>query len=196
MPSCRVVLLSPEAILATPSIDCSSATTSYGLLALLFTAVHREKWNTILRMMLSPSMSDVQTCPWLHSDACVFVAWDLETTGSDPLQHEIVQIAAVSNRGSFTSLVRPRRGCVTPGAKGVHGIGDEQLRTAPIFPNALKDFLSFISEQVLQLDSCAEKVHLIIVGHNSWVFDEVFLTAEIVRSGEGRGGNLYSMTWN
>ena len=81
--------------------------------------------------------------PWLRSDACVFAAWDLETSGPDPLQHEIVQIAAVSVAGNFKSLLRPRRGDVTARARELHGLGDEQLRAAPTSPEVVKSSLGF-----------------------------------------------------
>lgn len=138
-------------------------------------------------------MSGTIEKPWLRSDACVFVAWDLETSGPDPLQHEIVQIAAVALHDTFTSLIRPRRGSVTARARDVHGIGDEQLRSAPSFPLVLQKFLLFLSKQVQLLEHHDEAVkemvpaHLIMVGHNSWVFDDVFLTAEVVAEWGSRG---------
>ena len=101
--------------------------------------------------------------PWLRSDACVFAAWDLETSGPDPLQHEIVQIAAVSVAGNFKSLVRPRRGDVTARARELHGLGDEQLRAAPTFPEVVKEFVRFLAEEVRQFESG----------------DDLFLAAEV-----------------
>ena len=60
-----------------------------------------------------------------------------------PLQHEIVQIAAVSVAGNFKSLLRPRRGDVTARARELHGLGDEQLRAAPTSPEVVKSSLGF-----------------------------------------------------
>ncbi len=82
-----------------------------------------------------------------------FVAFDLETTDRDITHCEIVEIGAVRVRGGrpaaeFHTLVRPGRP-VSPGARKVHGYGDEDLRDAPDFAAVWPAFREFVGSDVL-----------------------------------------------
>lgn len=107
------------------------------------------RWLTVKLPVVMEAANSADDRPWLHSDACIFVAWDLETSGPDPLQHEIVQLAAVCANGSFSSLVRPRRGAVTPGAERVHGISDKVLAAESPFPAVFAAFVDFLVSTAL-----------------------------------------------
>ena len=81
------------------------------------------------------------------------VAFDLETTGLDPRQDEIVEIGAVKFDKSgliarFSTLVNP--GIPMPAEAGrVNNITDEMLRGKPSLAAVLPDFLPFIRNAVL-----------------------------------------------
>lgn len=83
-----------------------------------------------------------------YLEKIVFTVFDTETTGLDPLTGDrIVEIAGVKVQAdtiidSFTSLVDPERP-VSPAARSVHGISDEELHQAPPLQEVLPRFLSF-----------------------------------------------------
>ena len=113
--------------------------------------------------------------PWPEDEsALVFVCFDFETTGPDPLRDEVVQIGAQCLGETFQSLVRPSRG-ISASATAVHGFTDETVRDARGFPLVWEAFLSW-------LRPLAEGArHLIFVGHNSWVFDDPMLASALER---------------
>ena len=104
---------------------------------------------------------------WESLMPCPVVAWDLETTGPDPLQHEILEMAAVSCTGAFSTLVRPRRGEITPGAQGIHGIGEKHVRGAPSFPDALDGLIAFLEKQTHSSSLSAGRPAHIVLGGRS-----------------------------
>lgn len=109
-----------------------------------------------------------------------FVFWDLETTGIDVKCEKIVQMGAVASNGArFLRLVNPERK-IPPKAKAVHGISDEKVRNEPIFRDVWKDFVAFV--QKVELD-CGGHVGVILIGHNSFNYDDLLLTAELERIG-------------
>lgn len=79
------------------------------------------------------------------------VIFDAETTGADPVQDRVVQLAAVKCSPMLDSVdqqinvfINPKRP-ISPSAIEVHGITDEQVRNKPMFCEmapALFDFLS------------------------------------------------------
>lgn len=100
-----------------------------------------------------------------------FIVVDVETTGLDPKNHRVVQIALVRvNNGNvieiFESLFNPE-GPV--GKTEIHGITQEQVDKAPLFKDKVDEIEKFISGKTL-------------VAHNAR-FDLAFLRAEFEKSG-------------
>ena len=95
-----------------------------------------------------------------------YVALDLETTGLDPRQDEIIEVAATKFRGSqeiatFQTLVRPRKPVPYP-IQLLTGIGNNDLQDAPPFAVIAGDLLVFLGGHPL-------------IAHNA-PFDIRFLT--------------------
>jgi len=73
---------------------------------------------------------------------------DLETTGSDPLVHEVVDLGAVLLDGAtlspiktFDSLIRPDSlANADPNAMRIHGLTANQLKDAPSAPEVMRNF--------------------------------------------------------
>ena len=66
------------------------------------------------------------------------IVCDTETTGTDPAQHELLEVAAVAvrdwrNAGMFSELVRPERG-IPSEASAVHGLTIADVRNADEAP--------------------------------------------------------------
>lgn len=95
-----------------------------------------------------------------------YVVFDLETTGVNVTEDEIIEISAVKVRDgavadTFSTLVNPGRR-IPAHATAVNGITDEMVRDAPTIEQALLDFLEFAGKEVL-------------VGHNIHTFDLNFI---------------------
>ena len=94
-----------------------------------------------------------------------YVVLDLETTGLNYKQDEIIEIAAIKCTGeeilSFRELVKPESS-VPANITKLTGITDEMLQGASSIENVLPKFLDFIG-------SCK------LVGHNIKTFDILFL---------------------
>ena len=101
-----------------------------------------------------------------------YVAWDIETTGFDPFNNEILQIGAVGSQGTFETLVKIMKGIPSDASK-VHNIYMKDVQSAPSLKEALDKFFKFIEEEVKK----TEATTLVLLGHNSWVFDDVYLVA-------------------
>ena len=91
-----------------------------------------------------------------------FVAFDLETTGRDPGDCEIVEVGAARVRGGavvdrFHRFVRPTVP-VSDGASAVHGYTDADLVGAPAFGDVWPAFRAFVGDDLL-------------VAHNAFEFD-------------------------
>lgn len=111
-----------------------------------------------------------------------YTVFDLETTGVNPMQDEIVEISAIRVRNgaatdTFSTLVRPGRP-MPPAASAVNGITDAMLAGAPDIREALPGFLAFAGEDVL-------------VGHNIACFDMRFLNRAAAGLGRGPLQNDY-----
>jgi DNA polymerase III epsilon subunit-like protein len=102
--------------------------------------------------------------------------YDLETTGLSVRVDRIVQLAATTGKEHFVTLVQPTVP-VPLRASSVHGLTDERLRDAPTFPDAWKLFQDFVGR------ICEPEGALHLVGHNSRVFDDRLLLAELIRHG-------------
>lgn len=95
-----------------------------------------------------------------------YVVFDLETTGVDPEQDDIIEISAVKVCrheivGKYSTLVNPGRH-IPAGATAVNGITDDMVAAAPDLKTAIVGFLEFIGDGVL-------------VGHNIHTFDTNFV---------------------
>jgi DNA polymerase III epsilon subunit-like protein len=93
-----------------------------------------------------------------------FVVYDLETTGTDPVRDEIVEIGAQAverqqNDGPpFFLRVRPARGTIPSAATAVHGITWADVKDAAPIEMALPRFLAYVGEAT-------------VAGHNIIAFD-------------------------
>lgn len=112
--------------------------------------------------------------PLIALDAVVL---DTETTGLDPVRARLVEIAAVrlnagriDERATFRALVHPGEPIPDVVTK-IHGIGDAQVKDAPIFSRMWPDFRQFAGDHV-------------VVGHNIG-FDLAILRNECERAGIG-----------
>lgn len=95
-----------------------------------------------------------------------YVVFDLETTGVNAIEDEIIEISAIKVKDgavadTFSTLVNPGRK-IPAQATAVNGITDEMVRDAPKIGQALSDFLEFAGKEVL-------------VGHNIHTFDLNFI---------------------
>jgi len=104
------------------------------------------------------------------------VAWDLETTGPDPLVHEILEMAAVTAHGDFTTRVKPL-GPIPAAATAVHGIRPQDVATSPGVMLGLAGLLRFLGEQLRKQHT--RPARILMVGHNSKTFDSPMLAGEI-----------------
>ena len=106
-----------------------------------------------------------------------YIAYDLETTGLCASTSRIVQLGAISISSSqkFEAFVNP--GIKIPAeASAVHGIYDKDVCDAASFPEVMTNFTKFCAEQLNQEDE-----GLVLVGHNSWSYDDVVLHHESLR---------------
>ncbi len=106
-----------------------------------------------------------------------YIALDLETTGFDPLEDQVIEIAAVKFTGGkiidrFETLVNPQIP-IPPMITHITGIKAEDLTDAPLFPQIAEKLVNFIG-------------NLPIIGHNI-PFDISFLN----RKGLQIPGPLY-----
>ena len=106
-------------------------------------------------------------------DRTVFVAFDLETTGLQPIMHRAIELSAVKFTpsgkilGEFDELINP--GIPIPEASSkVHGILEEDVRNKPFAAEILRRFSEFLSESGSDV---------VLLAHNS-EFDVSFLGAE------------------
>ena len=110
------------------------------------------------------------------------ICWDLETTGKSIKEARVVQIGATSHCGAtFVRLVNPR--CRIPFlASRVHGITTQRVSDAPEFPSAWQSFMEFVRD-VASKDTAQEQRPVLLVGHNSWTYDENVVHLELLRFG-------------
>jgi DNA polymerase-3 subunit alpha (Gram-positive type) len=86
-------------------------------------------------------------------DQTEFVVFDLETTGLNPSQHEIIEIGAVKFKGGekidqFKSFINP--GVQIPAKiTDITGINDRMVKDAPPLETVINEFVNFAGEGVL-----------------------------------------------
>ncbi|MBR5683135.1 MAG: 3'-5' exonuclease [Ruminococcus sp.] len=83
-------------------------------------------------------------------DYCVV---DIETTGLDPAESEIIEIAAVRYRGGekaevFSTLIKPEHH-ISSFITGLTGIDDGMVQDAPCISQAIMDFYEFAGNDML-----------------------------------------------
>ena len=103
-----------------------------------------------------------------------FIVLDLETTGSHPMNNEIIEIGAVKVRegkivDTFSQLVYPKED-IPEFVSTLTGITTDMVADAPPIEKVLPEFIKF----------CADHV---IVGHNVILFDYRMLKAKANRQG-------------
>lgn len=108
-----------------------------------------------------------------------FIAFDVETTGLDPMIDRIIEISAVVFEDfvpvkSFSTLINPERK-IPAAASAVNGIFDSDVSDAPLESSAISAFCNFVGENALKGDS-------VLVAHNA-LFDIKFLLYALSRSG-------------
>lgn len=101
------------------------------------------------------------------------VAFDLETSGSYPLDSEICEIAAVKwEKGKiiseFQSLIKPTKK-MSDFIIGIHGITNEMVANSPRIEDKIEEFYNFIQNSV-------------VIAHHS-PFDMGFLSIEFEKKG-------------
>jgi DNA polymerase-3 subunit epsilon len=101
------------------------------------------------------------------------IVLDTETTGFEPSEgHRIVEIGAVELHNHmptgrhFHEYINPERS-MPEEAFAVHGLGDEFLRTKPVFAHVSQAFVEFVGDARLVIHNAA--------------FDMKFLNAELAR---------------
>lgn len=78
-----------------------------------------------------------------------FIALDVETTGLNPTENEIIQIAAIRFMNFypvevFSTYIKPRKGLNAKAAETNH-ITEEEVSKAPYFEDIQDDFIAFIA---------------------------------------------------
>ncbi|MFP4371989.1 MAG: PolC-type DNA polymerase III [Halanaerobium sp.] len=86
-------------------------------------------------------------------DQTEFIVFDLETTGLNPSQHEIIEIGAVKFKGG--EIVGQFKSFINPDVKipakitEITGINDRMVKDAPGLEEVIRDFIEFAGEGVL-----------------------------------------------
>ena len=92
---------------------------------------------------------------WLgkHPNEIELVFFDLETTGGNPANSDVIEIAAIKEVrgkqiGSFQTLVNPRRP-IPKMVRSITGIDNSMVRDAPTMEEVIDELLLFIGDAVL-----------------------------------------------
>jgi DNA polymerase III epsilon subunit family exonuclease len=88
-----------------------------------------------------------------HPSSVPLVFFDLESTGGNPHNSEVIEIAAVKEVdgvevGRFQTLVNPRRN-IPRIVRSITGIDNDTVRNAPTIEKVVDDFLDFIGDGIL-----------------------------------------------
>lgn len=103
-----------------------------------------------------------------------YVVVDIETTGTKPLESDIIEIGAVyiengEIKNTFNSLVKPTQE-ITPYITSITGITNEMVEKADPIEIVMPNFINFCKEAIL-------------IGHNMIVFDYRMLKVKASRLG-------------
>lgn len=82
-----------------------------------------------------------------------FIAFDLETTGLNPVKHEIIEIGAIRFKDNipveiFHTYIKPRRK-ISDRITKINGITNEMVESSPSIEHILPKFIDFIGDDVL-----------------------------------------------
>lgn len=102
-----------------------------------------------------------------------YIAFDIETTGLNPIENEIIEIGALKVRDGkvaerFMEFIRPNTP-ISSAITGITGITNEMVSRARTCPQVVADFLDFCEDDVL-------------IGHNV-IFDYSFMKCSAVQNG-------------
>jgi len=116
--------------------------------------------------------TNLLTKKWSSACAKRFVVIDFETTGFNPNDDQIIEIAAIRYVNKepadiFTTLINPERP-IPKSASRVNGITDDMVQDAPVIESVISDLITFIGGDI-------------IVAHNA-PFDLGFLHASCCRA--------------
>ena len=128
----------------------------------------------------------------LNFDKCVYVVFDLETTGLSRQRSCIIELAAelLDPKGAiipdarFSSLVKPPVGHYIPTfITNLNGITNEMVRSESSFSVVGNDFIKFILEKVSEYENDNNKqiLDIVFVAHNGRTFDVPFLMNHFIR---------------
>lgn len=125
------------------------------------------KIDILLIINVSKNVKNIQETRRRKMDAYVVV--DIETTGSHPVNNEIIEIGAVYVENGevvdkFNELVRPRE-VISDYIIGITGITNEMVQDAPFIEEVMPKFIAFCRDVPL-------------IGHNINVFDYRMLKAK------------------
>ena len=136
----------------------------------------------------------------LSTREVLLVHVDLETTGLNPLEDEIVELGAVAHRcgARFATTVKPAQ-MPDNNETTVHGIGVDELAPSPTFKDAFLRFATFLDNladnavetsesdssqpqfeaQILRLRAPTPRI--LLAAHNGRKFDFPFMASEALR---------------
>jgi DNA polymerase III epsilon subunit family exonuclease len=82
-----------------------------------------------------------------------FIFFDLETTGGNPSNSEVIEIAAIKERdgkviGRFQTLINPRRHIPRP-VREITGIDQSMVRDAPVIEDVIDELMEFVGDSIL-----------------------------------------------
>lgn len=110
-----------------------------------------------------------------------FLIWDVETTGNNPVEDDIISIGGVMTcfehkkgltcLGDFSTYVHTTRR-IDPEAEAVHHISQEMIQDAPVFREAIQTFHNWIRS--FKMD------RIVFIGHNASKFDDLILHCNMV----------------
>lgn len=124
----------------------------------------------------------------LDMGKCVFIIFDLETTGFSSTSDDIIELSAdVTGRdgvpledGGFNRLVNPRRTIPTIVTE-LTGITDEMVSNEDTFDVAGGDFINFLLNTIDKHSETNLVEHLVLTAHNGNRFDIPFLLSSFTK---------------
>jgi uncharacterized protein YprB with RNaseH-like and TPR domain len=124
----------------------------------------------------SPSLPEQSGVNW---NECLFIIFDLETTGFVATKDEIIKIAAILlspkgneiEDGTFECLIKPQQK-ISSIITDLTGITNEMVKESPTFPDAIKEFFTFLSSRMERLTEDGFIINYnILVAHNGRRFN-------------------------
>ncbi len=123
------------------------------------------------------------------------ILWiDLETTGTDPLRHGIIQLAALAEiDGEVVEEIDLRMGLmakheINPEALEKNGIPEEEIRSYPHPSNQFIKFETFLERYINRYEKLDK---FVLAGYNINAFDEPFLRQLFLDNAADRKARQY-----